>query len=222
MSRRVLVGLIDSGCSPAQASRVVASRRFVEADDAYHARAAGPDQLGHGAALTAVIAEGCASAQFCVAQVFGDRLVTSAGQVADAIDWLIEQRVEVINMSLGLAADRAVLAAACARAEAAGVVLCAAAPARGAPVFPAFYPGVLRMTGDARCAPGEHSHLDTAHADFGAHVHSGVPSVVGASAGCAHMSAKVAELLAAGVAASRVRDTLCAAARYFGRERRSA
>ncbi|WP_446731499.1 subtilisin-like serine protease QhpE, partial [Pseudomonas soli] len=89
--------------------------------------------------------------------------------------------------------DRPVLRLACAEAVAAGVLLCASSPARGEPVYPASYPGVIRVTGDARCAAGQWSWLDTPQADFGAAV--GAAGVAGASLACAAFTGRVAALL---------------------------
>jgi hypothetical protein len=93
-------------------------------------------------------------------------------------------------------------------------------------VWPAAIPGVLRMTGDARCAVEEISHLATAQADFGGHVRApaGVgPSVIaGASVGCAHLSGHIARLISVRPAnLAEVRARLVAQARYHGPERRT-
>lgn len=221
--RGVRVGLVDSGHAPGQGARVTASAAFVMEAGGVRRRAARPDQLGHGSALLDVIAALAPEARFVVAQVFDARLACTTAQVAAAIDWLVGEGAEVINLSLGLPHDRAVLARACARATRAGVILCASAPARGAPVYPAAYPGVMRMTGDARCGRDEISHLATAQADFGAHVRALDGAVVaGASVGCAHLCGHVARHLAAGGDrdADAVRAWLGAQACYHGPERR--
>jgi len=61
-------------------------------------------------------------------------------------------------------------------------------------VYPASYPGVLRITGDARCAAGQWSWLDTAQADFGAAVGEDAGSA-GASLACAALSGQIAAYL---------------------------
>lgn len=202
------------------------SASFVLADGQVSCSAATPDALGHGSAVGGVIRHLAPRARLVVAQVFHQRFTTTALQVAAAIDWLVDEGVQVVNLSLGLSQDRPVLAAACARAVEAGVILCAASPARGDPVFPSAYPGVFRMTGDARCGRDELSWLATRHADFGAHVRplEGARAGNGASIGCAHLSGHVGRLLSAGVApeADAVADALKAQARYRGPERRGA
>ena len=68
--------------------------------------------------------------------------------VAQALDWLISENVQVVNLSLGSAPD-AVLAAVVSKANALGIVLVAAAGNGGsaaAPSYPAAYPGVIAVT----------------------------------------------------------------------------
>jgi len=152
------------------------------------------DRCGHGSKLAALIA--APHVELLDARIFDDELRTSALRVAAAIDWLIERRARVINLSIGLREDREVLRDACARAVATGVLVVAAAPARGAPVFPSSYPGVVRATGDARCKPGEVSWLEEARAEFGGCVHNADDTLRGASVGCANVTAALAALLA--------------------------
>jgi hypothetical protein len=217
------IGLIDSGVAGAPRAFVAASRGFLAAPDgAVRAAAAADDLLGHGTALAEILLEGAAGSRLLNAQVFSDNLTCSAAQVAAALVWLLEQRVQLVNMSFGLREDRPLLRQACEQALEAGTVLVAAAPARGEPVYPAAYAGVIRATGDARCAPGEISFLDSGQADFGGHVRVAGTKVAGASVGCAHVSARAARFLAShpGSTPAQLREWLTAQARYRGPERR--
>ncbi|MEE4145317.1 MAG: S8 family serine peptidase [Halieaceae bacterium] len=218
------VGLIDSGLAGPSSAQVVASRGFVAGPDGDVIQTAVlEDQLGHGSALADILLQGAPGCRLLNAQVFGRELRCSAGQVAAALDWLLAQRVRLVNMSFGLREDRKVLRLACERARSAGVILVAAAPARGEPVYPASYPGVIRATGDARCTPGELSFLGTPQADFGAHVRSGARGVAGASVGCARVSARAARFLSDSPTATCLQliDWLAGQASYRGPERRS-
>ncbi|MCE1117974.1 MULTISPECIES: subtilisin-like serine protease QhpE [Pseudomonas] len=193
MTSELRVGLIDSGCSPGQAAMLLDARRFWLADGVLQEGAALPDALGHGSAVLDRIHAEAGAMPLLLAQVFDRQWSTSALQVAAALLWLVEEGATVINLSLGLHQDRPVLRQACAEAQAAGVLLCASSPARGEAVYPASYPGVIRVTGDARCAPGEWSWLGTAQADFGAHV--GTTGGAGASLACGAFSGRVAAVL---------------------------
>ncbi|BBH45918.1 S8 family serine peptidase [Pseudomonas sp. KU43P] len=193
MASEVRVGLIDSGCTPAQAETLHAARRFWLADGVLREGPPQPDRLGHGSAVLARLQTEAGTVPLLLAQVFGDQGSTSALQVAAALLWLAEQGATVINLSLGLQQDRPVLRQACAEVQAAGVLLCASSPAQGVAVYPASYPGVIRITGDARCAPGQWSWLGSSQADFGGHV--GERGMAGASLGCAAVTGRIAALM---------------------------
>lgn len=183
------------------------------------------DDGRHGAQVARVLREHCPSARLHWAAVFDHRREAAVACVVDALYWLAGQGVQLINMSFGMQAPSRRLAAACAELAADGVLLVASAPARGAPVHPAAFAGCLAVTGDARCAPGEVSWLDTPAAEFGCHplVHAGRPELGGgASIAAARMSGLLAALLAEGHEAGALRERLRARARYLGPERRHA
>ncbi len=219
----VRVGVVDSGCTSAQAARVVAAAAFVPAAGEPRQVPATADALGHGSRVADIVLHCAPAAELLVAQVFRERLTTTAAQVAAAIGWLVDGGARVINLSLGLREPRTVLQQACEQALQAGVVLCAAAPARGEPVYPAAFSGVLRVSGDARCARMEIAALDAAHADFGAHVRPLGDSLAGAGASmaCAHLSGHIARYLGDGGSPEGLRPWLASQARYHGLERRT-
>lgn len=224
----VKIGLVDSGCSTrgSLAAGVVAEAAFVLHGDHLWRTEAGDDQTGHGRAVAGIIHGLAPAAALVSAQVFasgaqGQSQATSALQVAAAIDWLVDEGVRVINLSLGLRSDRRVLARACERAQAWGVLLVASSPARGAAVYPAAYHGVLRASGDARCAPEQWSWLASAQADVGACVQA--PQALagaGASMGCAHVTGHIAAFLSRSPAAGNedIRRYLLTSARWLHTE----
>lgn len=222
MKPELRIGVVDSGHSAVQRAQVIAGRRFSLLEDGLAEGDLRDDPLGHGSAVIEAIGRRAPSALFCVAQVFDQRGVTSALQIATAIDWLLTQDVRLINLSLGLRQDRSLLRVACAAAVARGVLLCASSPAQGAGVFPANYPQVLRVTGDARCAEQEWSWLNSAQADFAACVQGTYPGQSGASLGCAALSGHIAGFLAEqpGASNEQVIQWLREHARYRGPERR--
>jgi len=222
MKPELRIGVVDSGHSAAQRVQVVAGRRFSLLEDGLAESELRDDPLGHGSAVIEAISRRAPAAQICVAQVFDQRGVTSALQISAAIDWLVAQDVRLINLSLGLCQDRSLLRQACAAAVARGVLLCASSPAQGAAVFPASYPQVLRVTGDARCTDEQWSSLDSAQADFAACVRGTYPGQSGASLGCAALSGHIAGYLLEHPQASNaeVIDWLKQHARYRGPERR--
>lgn len=221
MASELAIGIVDSGFVPGQGGRVALSRRFWLDGSELKEGDTQPDALGHGSVVLDTLARASGPVRLCVAQVFAERWQTSPLQIAAALHWLIEQDVALINMSLGLRNDRPVLREACVLAQTAGILLCASSPAQGEPVYPAAYPGVIRVTGDARCAPGQWSWLNSPQADFGAHV-AAANGVAGSSVGCAALSGIIAGHLQANPEANR--DTLLQwlheGAAFTGPERR--
>lgn len=222
----VRVGVIDSGFRENQLDWVDDSAAFYLQDGGLWMGESTFDAMEHGARIIDIIHYHFPETIFLSAQVFNERGVTTAAQVAAAIDWLREEDVQLINLSLGLREDREVLAQAIDKAVSKGVIISASSPARGDPVFPSAYPGVFRMTGDARCRIDEITCLETEFADFGGHVLGldNEQAKAGASLGCAHMSGHLAKLIAECNARSGDFDLAILAAklkqqsRYFGPE----
>jgi len=217
----------DAPASGARAGRsqatVIAARRFADNGRSVSLEPTIPDPIGHGTAVTHAICGMPANIELLIGQVLDDKRVTTPAAVAAGIYWAVEAGADLIHMSLGLRQDRRVLADAVASAVQAGCVVVASTPARGAATYPASYPGVIRATGDARCAEGEISALDPARAHFGGCPnYPGCSESGGASIGAANVSASVVARLAPGSAAESVRAQLISLARYHGAERRLA
>ena len=157
------VGIVDGGFARVPAGALQAAAQFSAEPDGRVRR--GPPlarALPHGECVAALVL--CAAPDACLidARVATDTSPPTPRLVADAIDWCVAEGARIVNLSLGVLEDRDVLRDACARAVALGVLLVAAAPARGAPVHPARYPGVIAVGGDARCGPGQWSMLTDA------------------------------------------------------------
>jgi len=114
------------------------------------------------------------------------------------------------------------------RALDAGCIIVAATPARGASVYPAAYPGVIRATGDARCAPHELSALRPwlfggcprlEAASFTANRRAQSHASGGASIGAAWVTHAI--LQEPPLAAPATVEALTARAKYRGPERRN-
>ena len=216
------VAVIDSGLDPQAGVPVREARRFEDRDGQILASAAQADEAGHGTTITRIIASAERPVELLMGQVLDRHGRCTAAAVAAAVDWALSCAAQLLHLSLGLRADRTVLAEAIGRAVCSGVIVVCASPARGALVFPAAYPGVLRATGDARCGRDEIAALGTRQADFGACVISDVPgsSVArGASVGAAHVSRHIVSHVEPGSSPVTVRAILAARAAFQGPER---
>lgn len=224
MNKAPLIGIIDSGVTTQFNDKVHLQRSFFWQDEQVITSSCVVDKLGHGSAIADVIIKQLPDVELAIAQVFHEKLVTTPAQIAAAIDWLIEQKVSVINMSFGLHNDREVLKQACQRAIDKGIFLVGSSPAQGKPVYPSAYRGVLRATGDARCRPNEFSWLNSTQADYGGCVRSSLSNVVGASVGTAYMTGHIARYLSIHnkLAPSHLFEWLNKQAKYWGAEDRFA
>ena len=144
------LGLIDTGVEathPALAESSIEQRGF-----------AGPPRMGgHGTAVASLMVGrfgafegGDPGAALKVADIYGGQAAGgSSTALAEALAWMVEQRVSVVNVSLvgprNILVERAVAAA-----QARGLTLVAAAGNDGPaapPLYPAAYPGVIGVTG---------------------------------------------------------------------------
>jgi hypothetical protein len=213
MTGGIGIGLLDSGVEAGLLAQLAGCWCFAD-------ERRGGERWRHGDAIARIILHHAPAARLLVADVFGARDRTTPAAVAAGLDWLRVERTRIVNLSFGLREDRAVLRAAVEVALAAGMILVAATPARGGAVFPASYPGVIRVTGDARCAAGEISALGGRPADFGGCPRGLDGALGGASFATGHFSGLLAARLAEGALDQRA--ALENLARFHGPERRLA
>ncbi len=225
----VVVAIIDSGFA-GELSGAVAGRKTFPGED--KSEGAGTSEGGHGMAMARIILSRAPRARLLDARAFSANGASSVERVAAALGWAVEEGARILNMSFGLRADRPELQRAVAGAVAESVLVVASVPARGGPVYPAAYDGVVRVTGDARCAPGEFSLLEDEPKLFAAcprppeearEKAPGTPETGGASFAVPYVSGALAAYLErepdaeTGDAAGHLED-LC---RFRGREKRS-
>ena len=143
--RGVKVGIIDSGVNPAHphVGGVAGGVRITssEADSPNDYL----DYIGHGTAVAGAIREKAADAQLYAVKVFDRALTTNIDAIINAIDWCVENEMDVINLSLGTTNEthRAVIESAVARAAEKRTVLVAAYEMLGKPSLPGCLPSVI-------------------------------------------------------------------------------
>jgi subtilisin family serine protease len=96
---KIGVAILDSGIHPGHphVAGYAAGRCFVpgEPPDSYL------DYLGHGTAVAGAICEKTPDVSLYVAKIFHRRLTTKIDVLLDALDWALEQPVQIVNLSLG-------------------------------------------------------------------------------------------------------------------------
>lgn len=129
--RPVRVGIVDSGIN-ARDPQVVAVEGGVGIrvrDGRVERDSSWEDLLGHGTAVAATVREHAPSASLVSIRVFHRRLEAHFEAILDAIEWGIEEQLDLMNLSLGCANREkdAAFDAACARAMERGVAVVSAA-----------------------------------------------------------------------------------------------
>ena len=152
--RGVHIGIIDSGVNPVHphVGAVAGGARILsgEADSANDYL----DYIGHGTAVAGAIREKAPDAQLYAVKVFDRALTTNIETIIKAIDWCVENEMDVINLSLGTVNDehRQAIEQAVARAAEKGTVLVAAREMLGKPSLPGCLPSVIGVVVDWHCA----------------------------------------------------------------------
>jgi subtilisin family serine protease len=148
----VRVAIIDSGVDAAHPHvGGVAGGVAVDEDGRRHDDYL--DRLGHGTAVTAAIKEKAPQAELYAVKVFDRALSTRITSLVAAIDWAADQRVHLVNVSLGTArvVHEELLRAAVDRAASRGVLIVAARDDDGVRWLPGALPGVIPVQLDATC-----------------------------------------------------------------------
>ncbi len=151
--RGVRVAVIDSGVNPRHPHIArVAGGVCVQADGTIK-EGDYIDRLGHGTAVMAAIQEKAPAADYFAVKVFETALRTKAVNLLAALDWCIEQEMDVVNLSLGTTnqAHAEGFARAVANAEETGTLLVAAREIEGQLCYPGCLPGVFSVGLDWSC-----------------------------------------------------------------------
>lgn len=150
--RGVRVAVIDSGVHPSH-PHVGAVEAGVSFDASGRRGGDTVDRLGHGTAVAAAIREKAPDAVLVPVKVFDRELRATAEALAAAIDWAVEARVHLINLSLGTTnpAHQVRLGEALVGAVRAGVGLVAAATGDDVRWLPGSLPLAIGVTVDWAC-----------------------------------------------------------------------
>jgi len=170
----VRVALIDSGVN-AQHSHVgfvAGGVGFSVTDDhTVQSQEDFSDRIGHGTALAGILRAKAPQVELYAVKVFTDRLQVSFPVLEAALRWGIQQRMHIINLSLGTAnaSHRERCLAIIAEANAAGTIVVASSPAGQTNVLPAVLPDVIGVANDERCGWADYLYVPDDPIPFRAH-----------------------------------------------------
>lgn len=148
----VTIAVIDSGINPYH-SHVngvedgIQIRVNREQDIEYHHDFR--DRLGHGTAVAAAIRGIAKDANLYGVKIFDDKLMAYPSVLAEAIEWSIENHVQIIHLSLGLIQDHDRVKAACKAAIEQDITIVAAMDRERGMIYPGAYPDVFRVQSGA-------------------------------------------------------------------------
>jgi len=147
----IKVAIIDSGINFSTDLNVVERKNFIPDDECLVLY---EDISGHGTAVAGIIGaldneEGITGinpgVELYSARVLDDKLEAPVERIVEAIDWAIEQDVDIINMSFGIEKNVAKLETAIERAAEAGILLVAASGDGDKVAYPAAYDEVIAV-----------------------------------------------------------------------------
>ncbi len=116
----------------------------------------GEDVLGHGTAVLAAIKEKAPDAEFIALRIYFESLRTTMAVLAEAMQWALAQRVDILNLSLGTTnqTHRPLMEDLVRQAMQQGTMVVSAADAEGVPALPGSLPGVIGVSADWECPRG--------------------------------------------------------------------
>ena len=148
----VKVAILDSGVDYTEDIDVYMRKNFIPGEDGISVIY--EDISGHGTSVAGIIAakdndEGITGinpyVQLYSARILDENKQAPSSRVVAAIDWAIEQDVDIINISFGTTVDSEEIHAAIRRAYDAGILIVAAAGNNGVVEYPAAYDEVVAV-----------------------------------------------------------------------------
>jgi len=133
---RVRIAVIDSGVNPNHPHISRVDGGFPEHDFL--------DRLGHGTAVMAAIQEKAPEAEYFTVRVFDRELRTNIDALVAALQWCVDQKMDVVNLSLGTSNP--------AHAEKFAPLVSRVILVSAAGMFPGDLPGVIRVAPDPNLA----------------------------------------------------------------------
>ncbi len=149
--RGVRVAVVDSGCDAAWGDpRIRKGIGLTDPHDGLEVARSQDDRdrIGHGTACTDIILGIAPDVEILPVRVFGSRLETSPEVIVAALEWAIEERVTIVNLSLGSLLDRALrpFYRVCERARKAGILVVSAVHLGEGWSYPAVFENTLGVT----------------------------------------------------------------------------
>ncbi len=152
--KTITVAVVDSGINPTH-SHVGEVRGGVSfLNDSTELDPPWLDELGHGTAVAAAIRVHAPDVELFAVRVFEKSFATRIERVVAGLEWCVEKRMDVVNLSLATLKDlhREALESVCRKIP----ILVAPYDFLGVPAFPGSFPSAFGVAGDPTLEGGGH------------------------------------------------------------------
>ena len=149
--RNIKIAVIDSGCDSFQVKdhRILKGISFINSSEGFKLETGSDyaDNLGHGSACIDIILQIAAAADIIPIKIFGSTLETSTEILVQAINYAIEAKVDIINLSLGTKLEEALypLYIICEKAKKENIICVASNANSDINSYPAIFENVISV-----------------------------------------------------------------------------
>ncbi|MCT7908302.1 S8/S53 family peptidase [Arcobacter lacus] len=193
MSKEIYVAIIDSGCSFETYEKIAI---HIE-NNRIKIKNQNNINFEHGNVIGNIIKD--ENTNIYDIQVFNENLSTTPNHIFGALNYLLDKKVDVISMSLGLKTNYKEIENLVNELINKGVVIVSSFPRRGEDfVYPASYNGVIKVTSEGMCLDDNVVALDKEKLFFGANPFSSVKNVSGSSVAVAKFTKEFCSYLKKG------------------------
>ncbi|MFY0677365.1 MAG: S8 family serine peptidase [Neptuniibacter sp.] len=182
----IKIAVIDSGYKPDHELLIKDKKDFTESGSCI-------DKINHGSDVVDCIINTNPSVQIYCAKIF-DRNNTRIKNLLEALKWIIDLEVDIVNMSFGTDKFHIEAANLFNSLHRKNIHLVASSPSIGATVYPASFDNVISVTGDARCNVNEFSIQPSTQADYGSSPRNDSVKSAGSSIATANFTGIIANL----------------------------
>ena len=194
MNKEIFVAILDSGCSFDTFDKV-----SVQIDDNNDCEISEQKKINfnHGDVIANIIK--AENINIYDIQVFNENLTTTPIQVFHALKYLLDKKVDVINLSLGFTSNFVEIKELCEKLIKKGVTIIASYPRRSnTNIYPASYDEVIKVTSEFMAKDEKVVALESEKLFFGANPFSNKKEVTGSSVSVAKFTSEFCEYLKKG------------------------
>ena len=194
MNKEIFVAILDSGCSFDTFDKV-----SIQIDDVHDCKITEQKKINftHGDVIANIIK--AENINIYDIQVFNESLTTTPIQVFYALKYLLDKKIDVINLSLGFTSNFSEIKELCEELIKKGVTIIASYPRRSnTNIYPASYDEVIKVTSEFMVKDEKVVALEAEKLFFGANPFSDKKEVAGSSVAVAKFTREFCDYLKQG------------------------